>query len=76
MTERPNPAADLDIRVIPVTPLQRNTSLPRSRRTNEGVFIDPGDDMRIVRGHGPASTVGQERQVNAFVADRVPAAGR
>ena len=35
-----------------------------------------GDDMRFVPGHGPASTFGQERSDNAFVADRVLAAAR
>ncbi len=44
MTETTNPAADLDIRVIPVTPLQQNTSLLWSRRTKEGVFVDPGGE--------------------------------
>ena len=42
MAETANPAADLEIRVIPVTPLQQNTSLLWSRRTKEGVFVDPG----------------------------------
>ncbi|WP_405235067.1 MBL fold metallo-hydrolase [Lentisalinibacter orientalis] len=44
MNETTNPAADLDIRVIPVTPLQQNTSLLWSRRTKEGVFVDPGGE--------------------------------
>jgi glyoxylase-like metal-dependent hydrolase (beta-lactamase superfamily II) len=44
VTETTNPAADLDIRVIPVTPLQQNTSLLWSRRTKEGVFVDPGGE--------------------------------
>jgi glyoxylase-like metal-dependent hydrolase (beta-lactamase superfamily II) len=39
-----SPVADLDIRVIPVTPLQQNTSLLWSRRTKEGVFVDPGGE--------------------------------
>ncbi|MFN3352663.1 MAG: MBL fold metallo-hydrolase, partial [Brevundimonas sp.] len=30
-----------------------------------------GDDVTFVPGHGPASTFGQERRDNAFVADRV-----
>jgi hydroxyacylglutathione hydrolase len=30
-----------------------------------------GDDIRFVPGHGPMSSFGQERQTNAFVADRV-----
>lgn len=30
-----------------------------------------GDDMTFVPGHGPASTFGQERRSNPFVADRI-----
>ncbi|MEM6899943.1 MAG: MBL fold metallo-hydrolase [Pseudomonadota bacterium] len=33
-----------------------------------------GDGMRFIPGHGPASTFGQERQDNAFVADAILAA--
>ena len=34
----------LDIRIIPVTPLQQNTSLIWSTATMEGVFVDPGGE--------------------------------
>ena len=34
-----------------------------------------GDDMSFVPGHGPASTFGQERQTNPFVADRLTGYG-
>lgn len=34
----------LEIRIIPVTPLQQNTSLVWSTRTMEGVFVDPGGE--------------------------------
>lgn len=30
-----------------------------------------GEDMRFIPGHGPASSFGQERRANPFVADRV-----
>lgn len=36
--------AQLEIRILPVTPLQQNTSLLWSRETTEGVFIDPGGE--------------------------------
>ncbi len=36
--------AQLEIRILPVTPLQQNTSLLWSRETQEGVFIDPGGE--------------------------------
>ena len=35
----------LDIRIIPVTPLQQNTSLIWHRETMEGVFVDPGGEI-------------------------------
>ncbi len=45
MTDQtPKPEPKLDIRIIPVTPLQQNTSLIWSRDTTEGVFIDPGGE--------------------------------
>lgn len=46
MTTSPDPqsAPKLDIRIIPVTPLQQNTSLIWSRETMEGVFVDPGGE--------------------------------
>lgn len=46
MTDQTDPTAQakLDIRIIPVTPLQQNTSLIWSRETMEGVFVDPGGE--------------------------------
>lgn len=46
MTNQTQPASQpsLDIRIIPVTPLQQNTSLIWSQKTMEGVFIDPGGE--------------------------------
>ncbi len=38
------PVSQLEIRVIPVTPLQQNTSMLWSRATKEGVLIDPGGE--------------------------------
>ncbi|MCA8903134.1 MAG: MBL fold metallo-hydrolase [Hyphomonas sp.] len=35
----------LDIRIIPVTPLQQNTSLIWATDTMEGVFVDPGGEV-------------------------------
>lgn len=37
-------ASELEIRILPVTPLQQNTSLLWSRKTGEGVFVDPGGE--------------------------------
>ena len=34
----------MEIRIIPVTPLQQNTSLIWNTETKEGVFIDPGGE--------------------------------
>ena len=45
MTETPAPQPKLEIRIIPVTPLQQNTSLIWSTETGEGVFIDPGGEV-------------------------------
>lgn len=44
MTQSTTPAPKLEIRIIPVTPLQQNTSLIWSTQTMEGVFIDPGGE--------------------------------
>lgn len=44
MTETNAPAPKLEIRIVPVTPLQQNTSLIWSPETGEGVFIDPGGE--------------------------------
>ena len=40
------PPPKLEIRIIPVTPLQQNTSMIWSTDTMEGVFIDPGGEAR------------------------------
>ncbi len=37
-------APQLEIRIIPVTPLQQNTSLVWNTDTKEGVFVDPGGE--------------------------------
>lgn len=39
------PAPKLEIRIIPVTPLQQNTSMIWSTETKEGVFVDPGGEV-------------------------------
>jgi glyoxylase-like metal-dependent hydrolase (beta-lactamase superfamily II) len=44
MPQTPLPQNQLDIRIIPVTPLQQNTSLIWDTVTKEGVFIDPGGE--------------------------------
>lgn len=44
MASDESPVSQLEIRIIPVTPLQQNTSLLWSRATNEGVFVDPGGE--------------------------------
>lgn len=44
------PAPKLEIRILPVTPLQQNTSLIWSRETGEGVFIDPGGETDRLLG--------------------------
>lgn len=38
------PQPPLEIRIIPVTPLQQNTSLVWATATKEGVFVDPGGE--------------------------------
>lgn len=49
MSEQNN-TPPLDIRIIPVTPLQQNTSLIWSTRTLEGVFVDPGGEIDKLMG--------------------------
>ncbi|MEO0784486.1 MAG: MBL fold metallo-hydrolase [Pseudomonadota bacterium] len=49
MTEAPQ-QPPLDIRIVPVTPLQQNTSLVWSTRTMEGVFVDPGGETDRLLG--------------------------
>lgn len=45
MTQTNSAPPKLEIRIIPVTPLQQNTSLIWSTETREGVFIDPGGEV-------------------------------
>lgn len=45
-----NPVSQLDIRVIPVTPFQQNTSLLWSRVTKQAVFVDPGGETDRLLG--------------------------
>ena len=45
MTETPANQPKLEIRIIPVTPLQQNTSMIWSTETKEGVFVDPGGEV-------------------------------
>ena len=41
----------MEIRIIPVTPLQQNTSLIWNTETKEGVFVDPGGETdRLMAG--------------------------
>ena len=40
----------LQVRLIPVTPLQQNTSLVWSSETMEGVFVDPGGEIDRLMG--------------------------
>lgn len=49
MTNKPA-QPKLEIRIIPVTPLQQNTSLIWSTETMEGVFIDPGGEVDKLMG--------------------------
>ncbi len=54
MTDQPQntqaPEPKLDIRIIPVTPLQQNCSLIWHRDTMEGVFVDAGGDVDRLMG--------------------------
>ena len=45
MTDQSTAQPKLDIRIVPVTPLQQNTSLIWSTETMEGVFVDPGGEI-------------------------------
>jgi len=49
MTDLQNPPS-LDIRILPVTPLQQNTSLVWSTRSMDGVFVDPGGETDKLMG--------------------------
>lgn len=56
------------------------TDLPRGNHQQlidsiTGKLWPLGDDMTFVPGHGPASTFGQERQSNPFVADQLTGYG-
>lgn len=42
-SQKPSPR--LEIRIIPVTPLQQNTSMVWSTETGDGVFVDPGGEI-------------------------------
>lgn len=44
------PKPKLEIRIIPVTPLQQNTSMIWSPETGEGVFVDPGGEIDKLMG--------------------------
>ncbi|MCA8897840.1 MAG: MBL fold metallo-hydrolase [Hyphomonas sp.] len=56
MTDTPAHKPKMEIRIIPVTPLQQNTSMIWSTETMEGVFVDPGGEvdrlMEAARQHG------------------------
>ncbi len=45
-----NPQPKMEIRIIPVTPLQQNTSMIWSTETMEGVFVDPGGEVDKLMG--------------------------
>ncbi len=53
MTE---PLPEIRIQIVPVTPLQQNTSLVWSTRSMEGIFVDPGGEtdrlMAAAAHHG------------------------
>ena len=50
MTDQAQHKPKLEIRVIPTTPLQQNTSLIWSIESKEGVFVDPGGDIDKLMG--------------------------
>ncbi len=50
MTDQQTAQPKLEIRVIPTTPLQQNTSMIWSIETMEGVFVDPGGDIDKLMG--------------------------
>jgi len=49
MTDQ-HPEPPLQIRIIPVTPLQQNCSLIWDTATKEAVFVDPGGDVETLLG--------------------------
>ena len=50
MTDQQPNKPKLEIRVIPTTPLQQNTSMIWSIESMEGVFVDPGGDIDKLMG--------------------------
>lgn len=50
MTDQAQNKPKLEIRIIPTTPLQQNTSLIWSIESKEGVFVDPGGDIDKLMG--------------------------
>lgn len=49
-TQTAQPQHRLEVRIIPVTPLQQNCSLIWDRETKEAVFVDPGGDVDQLEG--------------------------
>ena len=54
MTDQAQNKPKLEIRVIPTTPLQQNTSLIWSIESKEGVFVDPGGDIDKLMAAAPS----------------------
>ena len=50
MTDAARPETTLQIRLIPVTPLQQNCSLIWDTATKHAVFVDPGGDVDTLMG--------------------------
>jgi len=50
MTDASPPQPKLQIRIIPVTPLQQNCSLIWSEETKNAAFVDPGGDVEKLIG--------------------------
>ena len=50
-------------------------SYPEIIRSLARVVLPLPDDTIVLSGHGPATTVGQERRVNPFLAEAVPVSG-
>ncbi len=49
-TQHTEPQPRLNVRIIPVTPLQQNCSLIWDNETKEAVFVDPGGDVEQLEG--------------------------
>lgn len=45
------------------------TSLPHLLRSIKEKLLPLGDDVAVYSGHGPATTIGQERQTNPFLTE-------